>query len=180
MKSNKYLLFIITILSVFLSGEILAKKAAKMKDTDRETVAFLIAINGDEIAISKAVLNRVKNVKVKDFAEMMIKDHTQNLNETERLGAKENIVPKKTAALIEQEKKDNKEKNKLKELKGVALEKQYMKTMVNGHQKVLNAIDEMIPKTKNKALRDHLVSTRKAVAHHLKKAKEVKSSLKLK
>jgi len=146
---------------------------------DGESVAVAKAANDGEIETSKLAKTMAKDKKVKDFAAMMVKDHT--------------AANKRHAALIKKAKIEAKDselstaltadtKTRVETLKGTekgaAFDKAYIDAQVEMHTAVLSAIDtRMMPGVQNPELKAELTTTRAAVESHLNQAKEIQTAL---
>jgi putative membrane protein len=145
---------------------------------DGEIIAFLIAADEHEVAAANDANQKKSDAKVGDFAQMMNKDHSQNLDETRKLSDSQNIQPTETAAIKKMKTEGQAEMTKLSQMQGAAFDKAYMAAMVKGHTDVLNHIDHYMKTATNPQLQSHLKMTRDAVANHLAEAKKVQASLK--
>jgi putative membrane protein len=145
---------------------------------DGEIIAFLIAANEHEVAAANDASQKKSDPKVGDFAQMMNKDHSQNLEETRKLSDSQNIQPSDTPAITKMKAEGQAEMTKLSSLQGANFDKAYMAAMVKGHTDVLNHIDRYMKTATNPQLQSHLKATRDAVANHLAEAKKVQASLK--
>jgi len=146
---------------------------------DGESVAVAKAANDGEIETSKLAKTMAKDKKVKDFAAMMVKDHT--------------AANKRHAALIKKAKIEAKDselsnaltadaKTRVETLKGTekgaAFDKAYIDAQVEMHTAVLSAIDtRMMPGVQNPDLKAELATTRAAVESHLNQVKEIQTAL---
>ena len=146
---------------------------------DAEIAAVAKAANDGEIETSKLAKTMAKDKKVKDFAAMMVKDHTAankrqaSLIKKAKIEVKENEMSTRLAT-------DAKSRvETLKGLeKGAAFEKAYIDAQVEMHTTVLTAIDtQMMPGVQNPDLKAELTTMRTAVEGHLNMAKEIQSGL---
>ncbi len=97
---------------------------------DQDFVTRAAHGNSAEIELGKIVAARSKNPSVKQFAQMMVKDHTTALNELQELAQSKNLnfsddLPDDAKAL----------QAKLSSDTGKQLDKEYMDSMVEDHQK---------------------------------------------
>jgi putative membrane protein len=145
---------------------------------DGEIIAFLIAANEHEVAAANEASQKKSDPKVGDFAQMMNKDHSQNLDETKKLSDSQNIQPTDTPAITKMKTEGQAEMTKLSQMQGANFDRAYMAAMVKGHTDVLNHIDHYMKTATNPQLQAHLKATRDAVANHLAEAKKVQASLK--
>jgi putative membrane protein len=146
---------------------------------DAEIVAVAKAANDGEIETSKLAKSMAKDKKVKDFAAMMIKDHTA-ANKRQAAWAKKAKIEAKDNDVSTRLTTDAKSRvDTLKGLeKGAAFERAYIDAQVEMHTAVLTAIDtQMLPGVQNPDLKAELTTTRTAVEGHLNMAKEIQAGL---
>ncbi|WP_182393143.1 DUF4142 domain-containing protein [Legionella sp. PC997] len=145
---------------------------------DGEIIATLIAVNKQEIAAAGEALKISNNPEVKQYAEMLKKQHTQNLNKTLVLSQKTNIAPVESAKVKLLQKKGAKELKTLSSLKGKNFDKAYIKAMIKGHTEVLHMFDnEFLNNVSNSSLKQLLLKTRPHIKAHLEEAEKIQKSL---
>lgn len=144
---------------------------------DSAAIGWLMVVNQSEIDAAKEAKNRKLSSDVLDFADLMIDEHSKNLDKTIEVSKEIEIEPMKDKQAMDLEKKSEKDLAKLKKLDDKQFQAEYVKAMVKGHGEVLKAIDSSyMPKVKNEDLKKHFEETRKHVADHLEKAKELKAN----
>lgn len=89
-----------------------------------------------EVAVSQAVMSNLTTPAVRDFAAMMVKDHTAVNNELKQLAARKAVMlPPEDKADKLAEKWSEKSKN---------LDKDYIKEMVSDHKKTVELFEKAI------------------------------------
>lgn len=173
---------LITALTVFLISSlspVFADESSKEgADTaDRQILGVLVALNKNEIAAGNYILNKKVDPQVKQYAHMMVKDHTQNLHQT--LGFARKLgqpLPSGDSKALQQQGQE--ELANLKTLKGKELESTYIDNMVKGHEAALQTIDDnLLKNVDSEKLKKQLEDTRTDVDHHLEVAKEIQNKL---
>jgi putative membrane protein len=152
--------------------------AAGKAPTDAEIAGIVVAANTVDVEAGKFAETRVTSAEVKDFAKLMVTDHTAVNNQASALATKLKLVPAEsdTSKSLKQGGKAN--LDKLKTLKGPAFEQAYVKNEVVYHQAVLEAIDTvLIPNAKNAELKDLLQKVRPAISAHLDHAKRIEAAM---
>lgn len=140
----------------------------------------MIAVTADNVDINagKLAADKTSNPKVKEFAELMVRDHTSVNNQATALAKKLNVTPEESATSRKLNSDGEKMMAKLKKLSGAAFDKAYVDNEVNYHEAVMKVVDEtLIPNTKNGELKSLLESARPIFVSHLNHAKEVQASL---
>jgi len=156
-----------------------APAAEVPKLTDGEIAAIVKAANTSEVDAAKLAKSKAKNKHVKDFATMMVKDHTDMIKSGDALVKKAGIEPKdnEISAHMTDEAKTTLETLKS-AAKGNDFDKAYIDAQVNAHTQVLDAIDKkLMPNVQNADLKAELERARPKVEAHLGHAKEIQASL---
>lgn len=146
---------------------------------DGESVAVAHVANDFEIETSKLAKTMAKDKKVKEFAAMMVKDHTAANKRLTALIKKAKIEAKdnELSTALSTDGKARVEALKGTE-KGAAFDKAYIDAQVEMHTAVLTAIDtQMMPGVQNPDLKAELATTRAAVESHLNQVKEIQTAL---
>lgn len=156
-----------------------APQASNQKATqDQNIVAFMMALNQNEINAANAASKKQINAKVTDFATMMQKDHQKNLDAITDLSKTQNITPMDNASVNKLKENGEKELTKLSSLDGNQFDNAFIKAMISGHLAALNHINQFLKTTKNDALKTYLTDTKQAVQMHLTEAMKVQKELK--
>lgn len=146
--------------------------------SDGQILATLSAASTGEIAAAKLALKQSKNAKVKEFANLMIKDHTGANTKGQALAKKAGIAVEEndTSKQVTQDGED--ELGKLRKLKGKPFDQAYVDAQVDDHQKVLQLIDgQLIPAAQNGELKSMLAKVRATVSEHLDHARSLQGNL---
>lgn len=148
-------------------------------DGDGAVLASLIAVDIDLVVAAKTAAMMDVTSPVKEFSEMLQKDHAENAAATMKLAEKTGIKP----VITEEIGKSRMEAaGNLADIVAKAdgdFGHLYVDAMVKGHQKNLDEIDNKLMKNaSNEEVKSHLAATRAAIAKHLERAKEIQSGLK--
>jgi putative membrane protein len=146
---------------------------------EAEILAYLVAINEAEIAAAQDALTKNVDARVTKFAEHMNKDHSKNLEDTQKLAQSMDVQPQDTEMVMRFREKAAGIRTDLSRLDAGAFANAYMDYMVRDHQKALEMIDQNFMKNaKDVQLLDHLKVTRSTVADHYSQAKSILDDLK--
>ncbi len=145
---------------------------------DATVLANLIAVDINLVVASKTAAMMDVTSPVKDFAEMVQKDHAKNAAATMKLAEKIGVTP----VITEEIGKSRMEAaGNLAELVAKAdgnFDQLYIDAMVKNHEKCLDEIDNKLMKNaSNEEVKSHLSDTRAAIAKHLERAKEIQSEV---
>ncbi|RZA26412.1 MAG: DUF4142 domain-containing protein [Proteobacteria bacterium] len=134
--------------------------------------------NQGEIDIAKIALKQGKDKAVKDFANMMVKEHGGVKKDLMGLAKTAKIKSGDSPTKQTFEEAGQASMTRLKALKAVEFDKAYAEDQVKAHQDLLNALDnELIPSAKNEKLKALLEKIKPSVAAHLDQAKAISQKL---
>ena len=175
----KPILLTFTCAALAATSAFAAQEKSAAAPTDPQIAMIAVTADTIDIDAGKLAVEKTTNPKVKDFAELMVRDHTSVNSQATALAQKLNLTPEESATSRGLKADADKEATKLKGLSGAAFDKAYADNEVAYHEKVLGALDKtLIPNAKNAELKSLLESARPIFESHLNHAKEVQSSLK--
>ena len=152
--------------------------AASAGPTDPQIAAIVVTANQVDIDAGKLATTKAQSGEVKDFAQLMIANHTEVNKAAKDLVTKLHVTPEENAT--SKSLKDGGDKNlaSLKTLSGGAFDKAYMDHEVTYHQAVIDAVDKtLIPSAQNAQLKGLLEQARPTFVTHLEHAKQVQAML---
>src|SRR5689334_7224204 len=98
---------------------------AKAKNHDGEIIAYMQAIDKSEIVAGNVAKDKKVSDEVIKFAEMMIEQHDENLQQITDLSLKINIEPEETTAVKKFIEKNKKDLDKTSKSDGIKFQKAY-------------------------------------------------------
>jgi putative membrane protein len=139
---------------------------------DQDFVTKAAQGNSAEIALGKMVAAKTKDPSVKQFAQMMVKDHTTALNQLQELAQTKNLnfndnLPDDAKSLQEKLSSDT----------GKQLDKDYMDGMVEDHQKDVQEFTDKSQSAKDPDLKQWIGKTLPTLQKHLEKAQQIDAKL---
>jgi putative membrane protein len=143
---------------------------------DEESSSFLVkAANGGlaEVEAGQMAQQKAVNQKVKDFASMMVHDHSAANDEVKTLAAKRNITlpdsvsDEKKQKAIELGKKTGKD-----------FDKNFMATMVKDHEEAIDLFEKASGKVKDSEVKTFADNNLPKLRMHLDSAKAVQKAIK--
>jgi len=162
-------------------------QAARAAGADAELFATQAMMASEaEVKLGELAIERAQSPAVKEFAQMMVRDHTNGLNALKQAVKGYDInepsqLDAKHQALYD----------RLSELNGAAFDRAYMAAMVEGHREVKGMISgrvEHLPKGTSGGATDNspldasvnqwAAKALPTVTQHLQKAEQIKSQLK--
>ena len=137
-------------------------------DPDQDFVNNAAKGNRAEVQLGKLVAAKTKDASVKQFAQMMVKDHTNALNKLQQVAQSKNItlpdgIPDDAQAL----------QSKLSRDTGKQLDKDYMDGMVQDHEKDVQEFQQATNTLKDPDIKNWAATTLPTLQKHLDKAQQV-------
>lgn len=153
--------------------------AADSVPTDPQIAMIAVTADSIDIDAGKLAAEKSSNPKVKEFAGMMIRDHTSVNKKATDLAKKLNVTPEESDTSRSLKADADKNLEKLRGMNGAEFDKAYIDNEVAYHEAVIKVVTgTLIPNTKNAELKKLLESAGPIFNSHLTHAKEVQSSLK--
>jgi putative membrane protein len=146
--------------------------AAASSNSDQDFITKAAQGNSAEVELGKIVAAKSKNPSVKQFAQMMVKDHTTALNELQELAQSKNLnfnddLPDDAKTL----------QAKLSSDTGKQLDKDYMDSMVEDHQKDVQEFTDKSQTAKDPDVKQWAGKTLPTLQKHLEKAQQIDAKL---
>lgn len=155
------------------SASVLAqKKAAATPMTDQQFVDFAGQTDMVEINLGQLAQNSASSQTVKDYAQMLVTDHTKDFNQLYDVAHQANLTrPDAIDA----------EHNKMmidpfQKLKGAAFDHRYIQEMVAGHTKAIAVYKKEAADAQNPALKTYAENALPVLQKHLDGAKDLGKS----
>jgi putative membrane protein len=125
-----------------------------------------------EVELGKLAQEKSTDQSVKDFAAMMVKDHTAANEKLQSLAASKNIaLPTHLSAA------DSAERTKLEALSGAAFDKAYLKSQLKAHEDTVTLLKKEVSSGQDADAKDFAKSILPTVEHHLKAARSDEGQL---
>jgi putative membrane protein len=146
--------------------------------SDAQIAHIVVTANQVDIDAGKLATSSAKSKDVKEFAQLMITDHTAVNGSAVALVTKLNVTPEDNETSQSLKKGGDDNLANLRKLHGDQFDRAYVDHEVVYHQAVLDALDKtLVPNAKNAELKALLVKTRPAFVAHLDHAKGIQASL---
>ena len=97
-----------------------------------------------EVKLGEVATQKALSADVKAFGRMMVEDHTKAGDELKQFASKHNII---APADLDDDHRDKVER--LSKLEGAEFDREYMNTMVDDHEKTVNALEDRLDKEGN-------------------------------
>lgn len=146
--------------------------------TDPQIAAIVVTANQVDIDAGNLAVGKSASKAVKDFAQLMVSDHTSVNRAATDLVTKLKVTPEDNATSQSLKKGGEDNLANLKKLSGAAFDRAYVDHEVSYHEAVISALDKtLIPDAKNGELKALLVKVRPAFIAHLEHAKQLQATL---
>ena len=133
------------------------------------------AANGGmaEVALGQLALTKTSNAAIKDFANMMVTDHSKANDELMAIAKTKNITLPSEPDSAHIKKKDD-----LSKMNGADFDKAYVSAMIDGHNKTLDLMDNEAKDGKDADLKAFAAKTAPIVKMHLDAINKIKDGMK--
>jgi putative membrane protein len=125
-----------------------------------------------EVELSKLAKDRASNPRVKNFAEMMINDHSAANNDLKTIAREKNVTLPENLGKHQDHLEDLSKKN------GAEFDKAYMKMMVNDHKDVVDEFEKVAQSGTDPDVKTFASQKLPTLRKHLDSAKAINQSLK--
>jgi putative membrane protein len=149
-----------------------ANSGSPSSNPDQDFVTKAAQGNSAEIELGKMVAAKTKDPSVKQFAQMMVKDHTTALNQLQELAQSKNLnlndnLPDDAKSL----------QQKLSSDTGKQFDKDYMDGMVQDHQKDVQEFTDQSQNAKDPDVKQWASKTLPVLQKHLQQAQQIDAKL---
>jgi putative membrane protein len=169
---------IIAYFALLVSCSASAAWAQAAGPTDPQIAAIVVTANQVDIDAGTLAKSKAHSKDVKEFAQLMITDHSGVNKAATELVQKLHVTPQASPTSETLQQGGDQNLAALKKLSGAAFDKAYVDHEVAYHEAVLRAVDKtLIPSAQNAELKALLVKVRPAFAAHLDHAKRLQAQL---
>ena len=146
--------------------------------TDANVVDVITVANQGEIDYSQLGVEKATNPSVKEFAQLMVKDHGTMLDGVKSLASKLNLTPAANDKVNDLQKENQKDITDLNGKKaGKDFDHEFMEEQVDMHQETLDLLNDLDSKTTNADLKAAIAEAKPKVQAHLDQAKAIKGKV---
>jgi len=141
---------------------------------DRDFVGDMMADGRAEVELGKLARQKAQNKEVKDFAAMMVRDHTKAGAELKTVATQANLDMAKVDADMDHHKGV---RDRLAKLSGVEFDREYIKAMVDDHEKAVKDAEDKADKADNDHVKQWAAKAIPTLKKHLETAKNIQDTL---
>jgi putative membrane protein len=168
MKTITPLRLFLGIAAVSLCLSASAADSSTLKHGDKSFIEDAAKSGMEEVAVSQAALPHLMNAQVKDFAQMMVTDHTGATGELKALAAKKGVVL--AAKPVDTKKWDTKKEK--------GYDEEYIEKMVKDHDDAVDLFTKTAKNADDLEVRAFAAKTLPTLQAHQTRAKELRKALK--
>ena len=139
---------------------------------DSKFAAKAAAGNMAEAALGRLGVERASSPDVKRFAQRMIDDHTQALDELRNLASQKSLALPDAAGKAQQT-----AESKLSRLSGPAFDREFMEVMIKNHNDALDLFQNEAAHGDDTEMKQWAAKTVDAIKEHLRMAREIGASV---
>lgn len=160
--------FALATMSISLALTARAESASTLKHGDKSFLESAAKAGMEEVAVSQTALPHLANAQVKEFATMMVSDHSGANQELATLAARKGVtLPTKQKDTDKWEKKKEK-----------GYDEDYMEKMVKDHKEAVELFTKASKKSDDSDVQAFATKTLPTLEAHLAKAKELEKAVK--
>jgi putative membrane protein len=177
---TRILLLALFVMPFAATADDTATTKTKLTAAELQVMAHYHAVNLMEIDLGTFAKKRGTTQAIKSYGDMLVKEHRDS-------DAKLRALAKNTGQMIPREKpatdadkqeaaNQKKEAAALKKLTGAAFDREYLRMMVDGHDKELAKIDTNVGEVTHSELADLLRATKPVLQHHADEARSLQKT----
>jgi putative membrane protein len=146
--------------------------------TDSDIAMIMRVANIAEVREGELARSKTTDNSVREFAIMMVTEHTAQNNKAESELARVDIASSDTDLSRQLDAESGTTTERLRALSGAAFDRAYIDSQVSAHQSLISMIDsKLMPHSRKKAVKEQLTELRKLADTHLTRAKQIQGSL---
>jgi putative membrane protein len=138
---------------------------------DADFVEEQLADGNAEIELGRLAQQKASNPQVREFGEMMVRDHTQAGEELKQIATKHNIQ------LPADHDEHNDLRERLTKASAAEFDREYIDAMVNDHEKAVNDVEDKAEGSNNAEVKQWAAKTLPTLKQHLERAKQLQQTL---
>jgi len=147
--------------------------AKKLNSTDKSFMDKAASDSAAEVALGKIALEKATDSKVKNYADMIVKQHQEAGDQLTSIASEVGYTPK-----VKETRDQKKNQDKLTKLSGTDFDREFMKIVVKDHKDALGEYNKEVKKGENPQVKSWATKMVGALQHHLRTAETIQSGIK--
>ncbi len=152
-------------------AQLMKKSDQKIDNADAAAMKQLAQANLNEIEGGKTAASKAQSPDVKQFAQKMLTDHTQMLNDLKTLAQQKGVALPESASI-----KDMAQLKLMERSSGAEFDKKYMAEMVKDHQKDAQETQDLASKAQDPDFKAAVQKAHGKINEHLQMAQRIAGS----
>lgn len=141
-------------------------------NADREFIEEQLEAGNREVVLGRLAAERATHPQVKEYGQMMVKDHQAAGEELRQIASKHNVQPDTQG---DDELRDLNER--LSKLSGREFDVEYINTMVEDHREAIEEVEDKAEGADNTAVKQWAAQTLPKLRAHLQTAQQLQQTL---
>lgn len=155
-----------------------AVAASPAEQAQVEALAFIVAIDEQEIAAAEQARGKKIDARIRAYADLLHEEHSANLDQTHALADAARLTLKDDADVAALRTRGQADLERMAALDDDEYAQAYLAAMADGHAEAIALIDErLLPAATRPELRQHLAATRSHVEQHGQSAKQLQTEI---
>lgn len=143
-------------------------------NADRSFIQDQLEDGHAEVSLGKLAEQRAANPQVKNFAQMMVREHQMAGEELRQVATTNNVTIEPVAENLDGDHQEL--QNELMELSGREFDRRYIQAMVEEHEEAVNELETKV-NDENAATRAWAAKTLPKIRQHLEQARQIQQTL---
>ncbi|MDQ6802817.1 MAG: DUF4142 domain-containing protein [Acidobacteriota bacterium] len=164
---------------MLLAVMLLAGCATTQQNLADSDIAMIMRVaNLGEVREGELARSKTTDSAVRDFAIMMVNEHTAQNNKAESEMARVDVASSDTDMSRQLDAESGETTDRLRPLTGAAFDRAYIDRQISAHQSLIAMIDsKLMPHARKKVVKEQLTDLRKLADTHLTRAKQIQGAL---
>ena len=155
-----------------------AVEASPSEQAQVEAMAFIVAIDEQEIAAAEQARGKQIDPRIRAYADLLHEEHSANLDQTHALADAARLTLQDDADVAALRTRGQADLERMAALDDDDYAQAYLAAMADGHAQALVLIDQrLLPAAVRPELRQHLTATRSHVDQHWQSAKQLQAEI---
>jgi len=151
-----------------------AREGTTLTPAERDIAMKIEQSHLGEVDLARTAKDRTANKDVKDYAEMLMKDHNKALTDISNMLKEQKAMP---SSPVPKSGDAQAQMSKLQKLSGAEFDREFMSMMVQNHQKTLSDLNQSLTAVQNNDLKGYIKDLIPTVQKHLDRALEIQKKL---
>lgn len=149
-----------------------SQSTQKLTKSDKKFIDRAVTNSMAEVELGRLAQEKATNPAVRQYAEQMVRDHSQASQELKDMAQSKGVQPPSTL-----DKKDQSTIRSLRDLSGAEFDKRYVRATIEHHRNDVTAMNKEAKRAKDPDLKNWISETLPTVENNLRTAQNITSQL---